>query len=206
MIEQAPEPTRARRGRPGYDRESILRIAVELFNEQGYDATSVADLSQRLGLTKSALYHHFASKEALLEIALDQALSALEAVLRTPDDAPDQRAITRLRDVIRRATDVLIQHLPSVTLLLRVRGNSPIEKEALARRRRFDQQVTALVSEAQRDGDLRDDVDASIVARLIFGMINSVIEWYRPDGTIDGDRLGHDILTVALDGLRAQRR
>ena len=49
----------ARRGRPGYDRDGILAVAVQLFNEQGYDATSVSDLARRLGLAKSALYHHF---------------------------------------------------------------------------------------------------------------------------------------------------
>ncbi len=194
-------PPRARRGRPGYDRDRVRDIALELFNEQGYDATSVSDVAQRLGLTKSALYHHFPSKESLLEIALDEALGGLEAALGQAATL-DLPAIDRLRHVIRRATDVLLDHLPSVTLLLRVRGNSAVELAALERRRRFDQQVTALVAAAQSEGDIRTDVDAPVVARLIFGMINSVVEWYRPGGAIDGDRLGHDILTVILDGLQ----
>lgn len=192
----------ARRGRPGYDRDGVLAVAVQLFNEQGYDATSVADLAQRLGLSKSALYHHFASKEELLAIALDQALGGLEAVLREPA-ATEGRAYDRLRHVLRGATDVLVAELPSVTLLLRVRGNSAVEQDALERRRLFDQRVTRLVAEAQREGDVRADVDAGVVARLIFGMINSVVEWYRPGGAVDGGRLGHDILTVALEGLAA---
>jgi len=192
----------ARRGRPGYDRDRVLEIAVQLFNEQGYDATSVADLAQRLGLTKSALYHHFASKEELLSVALDQALSSLEAVLDDPR-AQEGAGLDRLRHVIRSAADVLVAQLPSVTLLLRVRGNSPVEQSALERRRLFDQRVTRLVAEAQGEGDVRADVDAAVVARLIFGMINSVVEWYRPGGPVDGDRLGHDILTVALDGLHS---
>jgi AcrR family transcriptional regulator len=190
-----------KRGRPGYDRDAVLAVAVQLFNEQGYDATSVADLAQRLGLTKSALYHHFASKEEVLAVALDAALGSLEAVLEHAETIRGP-AIARLRAVIRGAADALVAQLPSVTLLLRVRGNSTIEQSALERRRLFDQRVTRLVAEAQRDGDVRDDVDAAVVARLIFGMINSVVEWYRPGGPVDGDRLGHDILTVALDGLR----
>ncbi len=190
----------ARRGRPGYDREGVLDAAVALFNERGYDATSVADIAQRLGLTKSALYHHFPSKEALLELALGRALDSLEAALDQPRP-PGTPAVTVLREVFRGATDALVQHLPYVTLLLRVRGNGPVERVALGRRRAFDQRVTALVAEAQSDGEIRDDVDAAVVARLIFGMINSVVEWYRPDGPIDGSRLGHDIVAVALDGL-----
>jgi len=195
----------ARRGRPGYDREGVLAVAVQLFNEQGYDATSVSDLAQRLGLSKSALYHHFSSKEELLAVALEQALGGLETVMADAEAMPGA-AIERLRAVIRGAADVLVAQLAAVTLLLRVRGNSPVELQALERRRRFDQKVTRLVAEAQRDGDVRDDVDASVVARLIFGMINSVVEWYRPGGAVDGARLGHDILTVALDGLRPAAR
>ncbi|WP_440589458.1 TetR family transcriptional regulator [Microbacterium testaceum] len=191
----------ARRGRPGYDRDGLLAVAVQLFNEQGYDATSVADLARRLGLTKSALYHHFASKEELLAVALESALGGLEAVLDQPG-AREGAASDRLRFVLIGATDVLVAQLPAVTLLLRVRGNSAVEQAALERRRVFDHRVTALVAEAQAEGDVRDDVDAAVAARLLFGMINSVVEWYRPGGSVDGDRLGNDIVRIALDGLR----
>ncbi|MEG1445629.1 TetR/AcrR family transcriptional regulator, partial [Glutamicibacter sp.] len=44
----------AKRGRPGYDQETVLRIAVEAFNEYGYDATSMGKLADRLGISKSA--------------------------------------------------------------------------------------------------------------------------------------------------------
>ena len=54
----------ARRGRPGYDQQGILEVAVAAFNEYGYDATSMGVLADRLGLSKSAIYHHFASKDA----------------------------------------------------------------------------------------------------------------------------------------------
>ncbi|KSU53854.1 TetR/AcrR family transcriptional regulator [Microbacterium enclense] len=191
----------ARRGRPGYDRDGILAVAVQLFNEQGYDATSVSDLARRLGLAKSALYHHFSSKEELLSVALEAALGGLEAVLDDPR-ASAGAASDRLRFVLTGATDVLVAQLPSVTLLLRVRGNGPVEQAALERRRVFDHRVTDLVAAAQAEGDVRDDVDAAVAARLLFGMINSVVEWYRPGGGVDGGRLGADIVRIALDGLR----
>lgn len=201
------ETTAARRGRPGYDRDQVLAVSVRLFNEQGYDATSVADLAGRLGLTKSALYHHFASKEELLALALDSALTALEDALDAALDVTEERtssAADRLREVIRSAVEVLIDHLPEVTLLLRVRGNSPTEQDALERRRIFDARVAALVAAAQDEGWIRADVDAAIATRLVFGMINSVVEWYRPDGPVDRDTLARDILAVTLDGLRAR--
>ena len=97
---------------------------------------------------------------------------------------------------------VLVAKLPTVTLLLRVRGNTEVERRALARRRAFDRAITALVEEAQAEGTLRSDLDASVVARLVFGMINSIVEWYRPGGPEDAARLADDVIAVALDGLR----
>jgi len=195
------EPLPTRRGRPGYDRDQVLTVAVTLFNEQGYDATSVADLASRLGLTKSALYHHFDSKEQLLALALDEALDRLEGVLDAPD-AAEGTAVERLGAVLRGAVRVLVDKLPYVTLLLRVRGNSDVERAALERRRAFDHRVTALVVEAQRAGEVRSDVEGAVATRLLFGMVNSIVEWYRPTGPVDRDRLAHDVVALALDGMR----
>ena len=202
MTTATSDPARSpRRGRPGYDRDEVLAVAVALFNEQGYDATSVSDLASRLGLTKSAMYHHFASKEQLLEMALGNALDALEGVLDRPD-AQQGTAAERLQFVLRAAVQVLLDQRPYVTLLLRVRGNSDIERAALERRRAFDHRMAMLVREAQSAGSVRPDVDSGIVARLIFGMMNSTIEWYRTSGPVDRDALTHDILTIAFDGIR----
>lgn len=196
------EPTTLRRGRPGYDQRGILEVAVAAFNEHGYDATSMGLLADRLGLSKSAIYHHFASKDELLERALDEALGGLEGVLRETDAAPERPAADRLDDVLRGAVGVLVEQLPYVTLLLRVRGNTDVERRALARRRTFDRAVTALVVEAQGEGSVRADIDAAVVARLLFGMINSIVEWYRPGGRESAARLADDVVAVALDGLR----
>jgi len=190
-----------RRGRPGYDQQGILDVAVAAFNQFGYDATSMGVLADRLGLSKSAIYHHFASKDEILDRALDAALGALEGVV-SEADAATGRAADRLDLVLRGAVHVLVEKLPYVTLLLRVRGNTEIERRALARRRAFDKTVTALVSEAQAEGSLRSDIDASVVSRLAFGMINSIVEWYRPGGREDADRLADDVVAVVLDGLR----
>ena len=81
-------------------------------------------------------------------------------------------------------------------------AGDPVELAALERRRAFDARVTALVREAQADGQLRADLDAGIATRLIFGMVNSVAEWYRPGGSIEPEQLGREVIAIALDGLR----
>ncbi len=176
---------------------------MQVFIEQGYDATSVASLASRLGLSKSALYHHYESKEALLEVALDEAIGSLEGVLSEPG-ARDGSAGESLEFVLRGAVRVLVDKLAYVTLLLRVRGNSDIERAALDRRRAFDRAVTELVRDAQREGTVRADIDASVATRLLFGMVNSIVEWYRPAGAEGAAELADDVLAVALDGLRTR--
>jgi len=205
-MSETTDASDVKRGRPGYDQRAVLDVAVAAFNEYGYDATSMGVLAERLGLSKSAIYHHFAAKEDILDLALDEALTALENVLASaaaPDsDSGAGRASDRLAIVLRGAVNVLVDKLPAVTLLLRVRGNTDVERRALARRRAFDRAVAALVVEARDEGSLRSDIDPGIVSRLLFGMINSIVEWYRPGGPVDAATLADDVLAVALDGLR----
>ncbi|PKH39043.1 transcriptional regulator, TetR family [Nocardioides alpinus] len=188
-----------RRGRPGHDQRDVLRVAVDLFNRQGYDATSVGDVARELGLTKSAIYHHVPSKEHLLQSAIDEALDALTAALDTVAASDGLDAEQRLREVVRSSVTVLVRHLPAVTLLLRVHGNTPVEKAALARRRGIDERLADMVRQAVDEGVLRDDLDPLVISRLLFGMVNSLVEWVRPD--VDEDALAASLAALAFDGL-----
>lgn len=204
MSTPAPLPRRSR-GRPGHDRETVLRRAIDLFNRHGYDATSVTDLAAELGVTKSAVYHHFESKEALLAAALDEALGELSAAV---DEAAaltaEGSAHERLRSTIECAVETLAAHLPAVTLLLRVRGNSPLEQSALERRRHIDERLATVVRRAAAEGDLRTDLDPELVSRLVFGMVNSLADWYRPDGPIRADALADAVTSVLFSGLSSR--
>lgn len=189
--------------RDTYTPESLLAVAVQVFIERGYDGTSMEDLSRAAGISKSSIYHHVRGKEELLRLAMNRALDGLFAVLREPA-AREGRAVDRLEHVTRRTTEVLMAELPYVTLLLRVRGNTETERLAMERRRDFDQQVAELLKQAAADGDLRADVDARLATRLLFGMINSIAEWYRPDigGPDHGEEVADAVVRLAFAGLR----
>ena len=191
----------ARRGRPGHSLDTLLDAAVGLFNERGYEATSVDEVATRLGVTKSAIYHHVPSKVELLRLALDRALDALFAVTQETG-ATTGPAIDRLEYVVRGSVRVLAAELPFVTLLLRLRGNTEIERTALQRRREFDRVVTGLVRAAEHEGDVRTDVDPAVISRLLFGTVNSLTEWYRPGGDLSADDLADAVVTITFSGLR----
>ena len=192
-----------RRGRPGLDLAAVLDGSVEVFNERGFDGTSMEDLARRLGISKSAIYHHVAGKEELLRLALDRALGGLSAVTVRARALPAP-AIERLEYLVRGSIEVLQAESPYVTLLLRVRGNTDVERAALDQRRAIDRFVAELVAEAVRDGDIRPDADAMLTARLLFGLVNSIVEWYRPDR--GAASLADQVCAMAFDGLRPRRR
>ncbi|MGP3929823.1 TetR/AcrR family transcriptional regulator [Nonomuraea sp. KM88] len=194
-----PTPTRQRRR--GHDPESVLSIAVSVFNERGYDGTSMEDLARALGVTKSAIYYHVPGKEQLLGRALDRALDGLSEMV-ADERATSGPAIERLEWVVRQSVRILVDRLPYVTLLLRVRGNSRTEQVALERRREFDAFISRLVKEAAAEGSIRPDLDPGLVTRLLFGTVNSIADWYQPSRGASSDDVADALLTMAFTGLR----
>jgi AcrR family transcriptional regulator len=187
--------------RDTYTPESLLSVAVQVFNERGYDGTSMEHLSKAAGISKSSIYHHVAGKEELLRRAVSRALVGLFGILEV-EHAREGRPVERLEHVVRRMVEVLTAELPYVTLLLRVRGNTETERWALERRREFDHRVAELLKAAAADGDVRGDVEVRLATRLVFGMINSIAEWYRPDGRGVGEREVADaVVRLAFGGL-----
>ncbi len=189
--------------RPPYDVERLLAVAVEVFIERGYDGTSMEDLARATGISKSSIYHHVESKETLLRLALERALDALFAIAGE-EGAQSPLAVDRLRYVIGRVVEVLCAELPYVTLLLRVRGNTATERRALDRRREFDRFVQSVVAEASSKGQLLTDLPPTLAERLVFGMINSITEWYRP-GRVGVEELRTAVVALAMAGLGGDR-
>lgn len=183
-----------------YDIDSLTGVALHVFARKGYDGASMDDVATEAGITKAGIYHHVSGKEELLARGFNRALDALFAIFEEAGAAEGQPS-ARLRYIVRRVVETTTAHLAEVTVLFRARGNSQVERDALERRRRFDRNVAELVVEAQRAGQVRADLDAGLVARLCFGMSNSVVEWYRPNGAIDAATITKAILAVLFEGL-----
>jgi AcrR family transcriptional regulator len=188
-----------------HDSDSIVRIAFSLFRERGYDATTIDQVAVRAGVTKAAIYYHVAGKEQILLNGVTRALDALFAVLEDPRvTAESASPISRLEQILRAAVEVELDHLDEVTVLLRLRGNTPVEREVMKRRREFDDAVAHVVEDAVERGEARDDLDPHIAARLIFGMANSLTEWIRPAGPVPRERIVEAVVGIARRGLSTE--
>ena len=200
MTTTHPSTTRARRGRPGYDRQTLVDLCVKVFNRHGYEATSMGMLADELGISKSAIYHHVKTKEEILESALNEALDGLEAAMDEAEQT-DGSARTKIEAVIAGAVRVLVEKQSSVTLLLRLRGNSEVEAEALVRRRNLTTRLASLIAEAQDQGSVRDTASPKILARLLFGTINSLVDWYAADKSAGAEQTAAVLIDLIFNGI-----
>lgn len=163
------------------------------------------EIAKAAGITKAGIYHHVPGKEALLSRGLQRALDALFGVLEE-SEATTGSPRSRLQRIVARVAEVTMQMLPEVSVLFRVRGNSKTEKDAMEQRRAFDAIVTELVRAAQRDGEIRPDIDAALITRLVFGMSNSVVEWYRPSGRTAPAAIAEAVSRLLFEGALTARR
>jgi AcrR family transcriptional regulator len=190
------------RGRSAYDRETVLRTCVEVFNRRGYEATSMGMLAKELGISKAGIYHHVTSKEEILEVASDRALAGLEAA-RHRCESLEGTWSEKLAYLLRESVRLAIDDRPYVALLLRLRGNSPVELAALERRRELTRFLEDLMVRAQEAGEIRDDVDARLQARLQLGMVNSVVEWFVSGGATGVGELQDNVVQLVFRGIAA---
>ncbi len=164
------QPPRGSRkiGRPSklhrapYDIETVTDAAVRVFNRHGYEAASMEDVARETGVTKSSLYYHVSGKEELLERALARGFKWLLGVLEEPG-ARSGTPLERLRHIVYRSVIITLEFVQEVELLQRVKGNTPTERQAMARRRRFDREVAALVREAAEAGQIDSSVDPGLL-------------------------------------------
>jgi AcrR family transcriptional regulator len=188
-----------RQARPPYDIDRLTDVALSVFAERGFDGASMDNVATKAGITKAAIYHHVSGKDELLERGLNRALEALFGVLGEPGAAVG-KPIERLRFIVHRVAALAVALRPELTVLVRVRGNTAVERQAIVKRRNFDAAVAQLVRDAQADGSLAGDLDAGVVVRLVFGMCNSLVEWYRPGGALPPEAIAATVVRLVFDG------
>ncbi len=183
--------------------EQILDVARERFGDDGYDATSVAEIARRVGVVEGAIYRHFPSKRDLLhqvirsfyEPLIESATAGVAAI-----DSPRER----VRFLIRRQLEAMA-HDPLLCRLIISEARSfddYYESEVAQLSRRY----TSLFVEAYREGVtrgiFRDDVPAGLVRDLVYGSIEH-LAWSALSGhrSIDLDLTTDQLFSVVCGGI-----
>jgi AcrR family transcriptional regulator len=184
--------------------EGILEVATELFYRQGYDATSMQDIATAAGLNKSSLYHHIRSKEELLDGIVQRAFGGLNDSLGQAESSaagPGERVMQAFTGAVRTA----LADPRGTSIIVRLQGKTEISRQVRGWRRDYEQRFADLIAVAQKAGEVRSDVAALMLARLVLGLVDWLVEWYEPRG--DGypvSAVEAAVVAVAAHGLAGE--
>jgi AcrR family transcriptional regulator len=188
-------------------RAEIVAIAGELFATRGYANTTVREIADAAGILSGSLYHHFDSKESMVEVLLRDFLERIGdeyvAVVATGAEP-----IATLRALVHVAFGALATDRAAVAVMLN-------EYSVLVQQPRFaflhdaveatERLWVGVLEAGMQAGDFRPDVPAPAVYRFLRDAIWVSVRWYRPDGPQRPDEIADDYLTVLLGGLAMRR-
>ncbi len=179
----------------------IYRAAAQIILEKGYDATSVSDIAEALGITKAGLYHYIHGKTQLLfdimQYGLDELVREVSEPAKKIEDAE-----SRLRFMIGMHARIVTRGEGAVTILVdEARALTPAQNRKIIRRKRaYLDFLRATLEQMMAEGKLRD-VDLTVAAFSLLGMINWLSRWYQADGPLDERQIAEAVVDIAMNGL-----
>ncbi|MDR7303826.1 TetR/AcrR family transcriptional regulator [Haloactinomyces albus] len=189
-------------------REELLAIAAELFAQRGFRNTTVRDIADAAGILSGSLYHHFDSKESMVDEILDSFQTELfrkyEEVVSS-----DLGVRAKFEAIIRISFEAIHDNHSEVAIyqndaayLVEFDRFGYLNERNLRMRRIW----VGLLEEGVRSGTFRPDLDAEVVYRFIRDTVWVAVRWYRPDGDLSAHDVAEQYLSILLDGIAARRR
>jgi AcrR family transcriptional regulator len=185
--------------RSAYDEklESILRTSAQIFAEKGYHQASIRDIARATGVSLSGLYYYFESKEELLFLIQDHAFGTivhnLEEMLRGTDD-PHRK----LRLLIENHLRYFLNNMPEMKVLSHEAESltGEFREQVNAKKRRLTEIAMEILQQLRPQSDL----DLRVATFALFGMMNWLYNWYRPDRDLPVAQLAEQINRLFLGG------
>jgi AcrR family transcriptional regulator len=184
-------------------KQALLDAALSLFERNGFDGTGVSEIVQTAGVTKGAFYHHFTSKDELLQLFHDRFLDAL---LEQTDGALAQSESPReqLRLLIRANVGNSEQYKAEITVFFNEyrRLSERAFAEVKAKRDRYEQAVADVIARGIERGEFREMLSTQLMAFGVIGMCTWTYRWFNPDGPVSLDAIADMYAASMLDGMR----
>ncbi|WP_216899395.1 TetR/AcrR family transcriptional regulator [Nocardia alni] len=192
-------------------RNELLALAAGLFAERGLRATTVRDIADAAGILSGSLYHHFDSKESMVDEILRGFLDELFARYREIDaaglparDTLEALVIASFESFDRSHAAVAIYQSEAKKL-----SGTPRFEYIDEYNREFRDLWRRVLVQGVQDGSFRSELDVDVALRILRDTVWVSVRWYRPGGRITVDNLAKQYLTMVLDGLanpRAQQQ
>ena len=185
-------------------RQEVLDVAARIFSEKGYEATSIQEIAEEVGILKGSLYYYIDTKEDLLYGVIRDAYDAALGVIRELEQR-DGGALDLIETLVHRHVEVFAATRLQSTVFFREFRALSAERQNTIREAAdvYIRFVVSQIRKGQRSGEIRSDINPRLAAIGIIGMMNSMAFWYRPDGQATVAQIGSEFSRLVIAGLRA---
>lgn len=180
----------------------MLRAAAELFVAHGYSATTLRQIAESAGIKAGSIYHHFDSKELLFSVVLDEGIDVMVQAFHTAADVTsDAPAPSRLLAHVRAHLGALFENGPFTTAHVTSFFSAPhtVRAQAVTRRDGYENLWSALLNDLFPQINRKD---LALHRLILFGALNSTIEWFDPAGNLTLDQLAAVVTNQFLNGVQ----
>ena len=184
-------------------REELLRIAAGLFAERGFKNTTVRDIADAAGILSGSLYHHFDSKESMV----DELLDTFQTELWKQYDAIEASDLTpkqKLTAIVRASFEAIDTHHSEVAIFQNDAAYlTTFERFDYLNERnlKFRTLWLGLLEQGVASGELRADLDVELVYRFLRDTVWVAVRWYRPGGSLTPADVADQYLAILLEGI-----
>ncbi|MEP9395306.1 TetR/AcrR family transcriptional regulator [Gordonia sp. VNK1] len=184
-------------------RDELLTTASAMFAEQGLRSTTVRDIADAAGILSGSLYHHFDSKESMVDEILRGFLDSLFGRYQQIADAGLSATDTLRQLVIASFESIDADHNAVAIYQDEAKRLAPQDRFAYIRERNteFRSLWHAVLTRGVADGEFRSDLDVELVYRFLRDTVWVAVRWYRPGGSMGVEQIADQYLSVVLDGI-----
>ncbi len=185
-------------------KKEILSLSQSVLKEKGYAATSVRDIAKALDLEPASLYSHFKSKEDILKITCFEMADKFELAVKEVNDIYFN-AEEKLRMAIKLHVEILTSHLDSALIFIRDWRNLTGESldQFIAKRNVYEAGFREIVQTGIDEGVFKE-TDRKFAALTILSSVNWIVEWYKPNGTLNPEQIAEKLSAFILSGLEKE--
>ncbi len=188
-------------GKPANDGTKLAQIynaAARIICDKGFDAMTMNDIAQAVGMTKAGVYHYINGKKDMLFAVMSFGMDSLDrAVIEPAREISDPEL--RLRTIIYNHAQLITKGSNPITIVVdEMAGLSALHRRKINQRKRlyFDL-IRDTLNQLQEQDKLRE-VDTTVAAFSVLGMLLWISRWYHPDGRLDSEATSDEILKLAL--------
>jgi AcrR family transcriptional regulator len=189
-------------------RRELIQVGATVFKEKGYEAATLNDIAERVGVDRASLYYYVGGKEELLHEAVRggvaENLAEVERILKL-DESPEEK----LRLIVARLLRSYEESYPAMYVYIQedmskvASEDSEWAQEMTRQTRRFENATLKVIKQAQEEGRFRTDISPELAANGLFGMVNWTHRWFKPGKKLNAEQIIDAFWSIFFEGMRA---